>query len=69
MGKGVSLNQGRMIDDNGTPELQVDLHFTGGNDIYMPIAVPLRSGAMSRTRSTASACARTKTARRSTCRT
>jgi len=42
MGKGVSLNLGRMFNASGTPELQIDLHFTGSNDIYMPIPVPLR---------------------------
>jgi hypothetical protein len=42
MGKGVSLNAGRMIDASGQPQVQVDLEFTGNNAITMPVPVTLR---------------------------
>jgi hypothetical protein len=42
MEKGVSLTLGRLYVPNTALLYQVDLHFTGNNDVYLAIPVPLR---------------------------
>jgi hypothetical protein len=42
MDKGVSLTLGRLYVSGADLLYQVDLHFTGGNDVFLAIPVPLR---------------------------
>jgi hypothetical protein len=42
MDKGVSLHLGRLYVSGSDLLYQVDLHFTGNNDMFMPVPVPLQ---------------------------